>query len=133
VFASNRAEELADDIKANGLIHPIVLDAEGTLIDGRNRLRACELAGVAPAFTALGDHDPVAYILSPNVNRRHLTAGQRAMAAARARRSETGQSQRVGAGCLVNDAGAVSGGRRAERSGRRIPPQRRMRRRVGRG
>jgi len=74
--------DLADDIKVNGLIHPIVLDADGQLIDGRNRLRACELAGVEPTFEQLDGHDPVAYILSANVNRRHMTKGQRAMAVA---------------------------------------------------
>jgi len=74
--------DLADDIKANGLIHPIVIDTDGQLIDGRNRLRACELAGVEPAFEQLGDHDPVAYILSSNVNRRHMSKGQLAMVVA---------------------------------------------------
>jgi hypothetical protein len=34
-------EELADDIKQNGLAHPIVLSADGIILDGRNRLRAC--------------------------------------------------------------------------------------------
>lgn len=76
--------ELAEDIKENGLIFPIVLDGDQQLIDGRNRLRACELAGVEPAFTSLNGHDPIAYIISTNVNRRHLNKGQQAMAVAMA-------------------------------------------------
>jgi len=45
-------EELANlavDIKANGLIHPIVVDRDGLLLDGRNRSMACEIAGIEPA------------------------------------------------------------------------------------
>lgn len=86
VFPMLPEDELADlaaDIKANGLIHPIVLDADGALIDGRNRLAACRMAGVEPAFTNLNGTDPVAYVLSANVARRNLTKGQRAMAVAR--------------------------------------------------
>jgi hypothetical protein len=75
--------ELAADIKANGLLHAITLDAEGTLVDGRNRQRGCELAGVAPRYGSLNGHDPVAYVLSANVERRNLSKGQRAMAVAR--------------------------------------------------
>ncbi len=73
--------ELAADIKANGLIHEIVLDKDGALVDGRNRLIACRRAGVEPRFTTLDGQDPVSYVLSANVNRRNLTKGQRAMAA----------------------------------------------------
>ena len=85
--------ELAADIKANGLIHPIVLDETGALIDGRNRLAACRMAGVEPRFASLNGHDPVAYILSSNISRRNLTKGQRAMAVAHLC-PETGQSVR---------------------------------------
>jgi hypothetical protein len=52
------------------------------LIDGRNRLKACEMAGVEPTFVRLNGEDPAAYILSANVERRSLTAGQKAMARA---------------------------------------------------
>jgi ParB/RepB/Spo0J family partition protein len=88
IFPMMSDEELADlaeDIKANGQLHPIVLDADGQLIDGRNRLRACELAEVEPRFTTLNGQDPVAHILSANVTRRHLSTSQKAMAAARLR------------------------------------------------
>jgi hypothetical protein len=73
--------ELAADIKANGLAHALVLDHTGeVLVDGRNRLEGCKRAGVEPRFERLGeDVDLVAYILSLNVTRRHLNAGQRAI------------------------------------------------------
>lgn len=74
--------DLAEDIKTNGLQHPIVVK-DKVLIDGRNRLAACEMAGVEPHFEELNGSDPVAYILSANLARRHMTKGQRAMAAAR--------------------------------------------------
>lgn len=76
--------ELADDIRSNGLQQAITLDAKGVLIDGRNRLKACEIADVEPFFETFdGDDDAViAFILSLNVMRRHLWKGQKAMAVA---------------------------------------------------
>lgn len=51
-------EELAASISAVGLIHPIVLTPKGEVLDGRNRLAACEKAGVEPTFeTRDGDDD----------------------------------------------------------------------------
>jgi hypothetical protein len=58
------------------------------LIDGRNRFAACNLAGVEPDFETLPDGiDPVAYILSSNINRRHMNKGQQAMAIARCKQN----------------------------------------------
>jgi hypothetical protein len=74
--------ELAEDIKVNGLIHPIVLDAEGLVVDGRNRLRACEIAEVEPRFERLNGHDVIAFIVSANLARRNLSKSQKAMALA---------------------------------------------------
>jgi hypothetical protein len=75
--------DLAEDIRANGQRVPILLDQEGRLLDGRNRLRACGMAGVAPRFARLNGHDALAFILSANVERRRsLTAGQKAIVAA---------------------------------------------------
>jgi hypothetical protein len=76
--------ELADDIAENGLQEPIVIaqiNDEWVLVDGRNRLAACKLAGVIP-HTRILESDPTAYVLSANVHRRHLTKGQQAMATA---------------------------------------------------
>lgn len=71
--------ELADDIEAHGLIEPIVLH-DGKILDGRNRLRACESAGVEPRYTDWhGDGmTPTEWVISVNLKRRHLTAGQKA-------------------------------------------------------
>jgi hypothetical protein len=82
LFPMMRAEELqqlADDIKANGLRDPIVL-LDGQILDGRNRLEACRMAGVEPRYEEINLHDfsPTLYVISKNLHRRHLTASQRA-------------------------------------------------------
>ena len=79
-------EELAADIAANGLRHSLTLNHDGTvLIDGRNRLRACQIAGVDITDERLPedwtDAQIIDYIVSANVQRRHLTPSQKAMVA----------------------------------------------------
>jgi len=86
MLPEDELEELARDIKENGQAHPCVLDRDGLLIDGRNRLEACRRAGIEPMFATLPEEsDPVAYIISANVHRRMLTKGAQAMAVAIAR------------------------------------------------
>ncbi len=74
--------ELVADVKNLGLREPIVVDHTKTvLIDGRNRLRACEASGTDPVFNVLGPHYTedmfIDLILSTNVKRRHLSRGER--------------------------------------------------------
>ncbi len=74
-------QQLADDIRANGLRNPVVL-LDGKVLDGRNRLAACEIAGVDPRFEKWdGQGSPVEWVISQNLMRRHLTASQRAVVA----------------------------------------------------
>jgi hypothetical protein len=75
--------ELADDIRANGLVHAIVHDAAGQLLDGRNRLKACAIVGVEPRFQVYNSANPVAFIISANLKRRHLNESQRALVASK--------------------------------------------------
>jgi hypothetical protein len=82
--------DLADDIRANGLLAPVTL-LEGKILDGRNRYRACKLAGVEPKFREFGGTDPLAFVLSANVHRRHLSESQRAMIAARVATMDRGR------------------------------------------
>ena len=72
--------ELADDIATNGLRNPIVL-SEGKVLDGRNRYLACEIAGVKPRFIEFQGDDPIGWVVSQNLVRRHLTASQKAVVA----------------------------------------------------
>lgn len=89
-------EKLAADVKDNGLAHPLVLDQHGRLVDGRNRQKACEMAGVEPATQTRHFADDAAvlrFVVGANVHRRHLSESQRAMIAAQVANLEDGQKK----------------------------------------
>jgi ParB-like chromosome segregation protein Spo0J len=96
-------EKLAEDIRENGLRDPIWL-FEGKIIDGRNRYLACKLAGVEPRFReGDGKGSLVAFVLSVNLHRRHLTDQQRALVAVRVKAEfETEALERRDANLLQN-------------------------------
>lgn len=73
---------LAANIKERGLLDPIWL-YEGKILDGRNRYRACILAGVEPTSrTFAGAYDAaVEFVLAVNRDRRHADPSMRAAAA----------------------------------------------------
>lgn len=86
-------DALVQDIKENGLREPIVLH-EGEVLDGRNRLRACEQLGKKPKFTEWnGVGTAHSYVVSKNLHRRHLNESQRAMIAARLAVNPRGTNQ----------------------------------------
>jgi hypothetical protein len=79
-------EDLAKDIKDNGLREAIWIDSENRIVDGRNRYRACGIAGVDPTLRQYKerDHGPlVAFVVSLNLKRRHLNESQRAAVGAK--------------------------------------------------
>jgi N6-adenosine-specific RNA methylase IME4 len=68
--------DLVDDIKQNGLIEPVVL-YEDKILDGRNRYLACGEAGIKPHYEYYKGDEPVGYVVSKNLHRRHLNETQR--------------------------------------------------------
>ena len=92
-------EALVADIHEHGLRDPIVTH-EGMILDGRNRYRACQQLGIAPACKSWdGIGEPAAYVASTNIHRRHLDVGQRAIIAAALATMKRGHadSQRIDA------------------------------------
>ena len=73
--------ELKEDIRKHGVLQPVVL-YEGRILDGRNRYRAAQEVGAEIPTTEYLGNDPVGYVVSMNLARRHLNESQRAMIAA---------------------------------------------------
>jgi len=73
-------DALRDDIAANGLYEPIRI-YEGQILDGRHRYYACRELDIEPHYAPFEGSDPIAYVASANLHRRHLTSSQRAVIA----------------------------------------------------
>ena len=99
-------QALADDIKAHGQREPVIL-FDRKVLDGRNRLLACEMAGVEPRVVTMESDEigsPTTFVLSLNLLRRHLDESQRAMVGARAKplfEAEASARQRGGQGGIL--------------------------------
>jgi len=139
-------DELVADIKTNGLREPIIL-YEGMILDGRNRYRACIEADVEPDFQSDGQRwramappgsraltfdpkfpesppirtvkvgDPLAYVISANIHRRHLTQDQKRELVAKLVKAQPEKSDRQLAQIAKVDHKTV-GTARAESEGR---------------
>lgn len=92
-------QALTDDIRAHGLRFPIII-LSGMVLDGWHRATACRTLGIEPGTVAFDESlDPVAYVQSVNLNRRHLTGSQRGAAVvACSVWAESGSNQHTGGG-----------------------------------
>jgi ParB-like chromosome segregation protein Spo0J len=72
---------LVNDIQAHGQRLPIMV-YEDQVLDGWHRYKACQQLGIPPTLEDFTGTDPVNFVLSLNLQRRHLTESQRAMVAA---------------------------------------------------
>ena len=85
LFPKMDAEQFAaftEDVQTHGVREPIVL-YEGKVLEGRHRYYASIATGVEPRFQTYDGDDPVGYVISMNLKRRHLSESQRAMVAAK--------------------------------------------------
>jgi hypothetical protein len=100
LLSDEERRELGEDIKANGLLTPVV-PFRNNLLDGRNRLDAMEVIGIkftiwredknrfeletadiklpwsGGSVQLNDDADPYAYVVAANLRRRHLTSEQK--------------------------------------------------------
>lgn len=74
-------DQLVADIDTNGLLEPVWVMPDGALLDGRNRVKACVKTSTPIQTRTYEGSDPIGFVLSLNLKRRHLTTGQRAMLA----------------------------------------------------
>ena len=86
-------DELVASIKAHGLREPITL-YNNTILDGRNRYRACDAALVEPRFEEFTGNDPFAFVADKNLHRRHLNPSQLGMIGARMATLDRGGDRR---------------------------------------
>jgi N6-adenosine-specific RNA methylase IME4 len=97
--------DLRASVAANGLREPIMLHADGRVLDGRHRQRACESLGVSPAVRTFAgtDAEALTYVLDLNLKRRHLSESQRAMLAARLATLDRGRPENTARAALTQE------------------------------
>jgi hypothetical protein len=109
-MGKDELQELAADIKASGLLNrPTLYDDHGViyLLEGINRLDACESFGrsfllpngevdrrLFNVRSASRSFDPIAFVLSQNLHRRHLTADQKRDVIAKLIKAQPNKSDR---------------------------------------
>jgi ParB-like chromosome segregation protein Spo0J len=74
-------ESLADNIKARGVLQPVVVDEDGNVIDGHHRAQICVDLGIeypTTVLAGLSEDDKIEQALVLNLGRRHLTPEQKA-------------------------------------------------------
>lgn len=75
-------QDLMADVLKHGVREPVWL-YEGKILDGRNRYRAATAMGVECPMREYEGDEPVQFVVSLNLHRRHLSESQRAMVASK--------------------------------------------------
>lgn len=97
MMTETEQRELATSIKDKGQMQAVVLH-RGSVLDGRNRIEACAIAGVrvwCEQFTG-SDREALDFVVALNLERRHLTLSQRSVIADNLARLRVGANQYSG-------------------------------------
>lgn len=86
--------ELVEDVRINGVREPIVFIGE-KILDGRNRYMAARECGIEYPRVEYTGNDPLGFVISLNLKRRHLTESQRGMVAAKLAKMEQGRPKKA--------------------------------------
>lgn len=116
MLPDNELAKLAQDIKEKGQLLPITL-YENQILDGRNRYKACEIAGIKPRIEEYTGDDPLGFVASLNDHRRHDTDNERAMVGARMANLKHGTNRHDLESSMETSRPAVTIERAAELSG----------------
>jgi hypothetical protein len=127
LISDEELSALGDDIRKNGLLEKITLH-EGKILDGRNRYLAAKAAGVT---LSLADHfrrlpagaDAWDFVVSENIQRRHLSAEARREVIAKLLRADPTKSDRAIAATARVDNKTVAAVRGDLETGEEIPHQ----------
>lgn len=122
LIEGQRFDELVADIRSHGLREPIWL-YQGQILDGRNRYRACIGASVVPQVREYAGDDPLGFVLSLNLHRRHLDESQRSMVAAKIANLDVGRpAETAPIGAITQDSAAemLNVGRRSVQRAREV-------------
>lgn len=104
-------DALKADIAANGLREDIWLHPDESIVDGRNRYRACMEVGVEPRFKRWEEkqHGPLLeFVLSLNLHRRQLEKSQLAFVALNVEKYEFEQNEKIRLANLKQNAPDVA-------------------------
>jgi N6-adenosine-specific RNA methylase IME4 len=110
------------DVRAHGVREPIWIYQE-KILDGRNRYRAATAAGVKCSTRPYEGNNPLGFVISLNLKRRHLNESQRAMVAARLATLKDGQRKSgapIGAAAQGEAASMLNVGRRNVQRAREV-------------
>lgn len=122
VMQAEQFDALVDDIRANGLKSPVII-FEDKILDGRHRYKACVNLGIDADVEKYEGDDPLGFVISHNLARRHLDESQRAMIAARIANLKDGQKKSrapIGAASQSEAADRLSVGRRSVQRARTV-------------
>lgn len=76
-------DALVESIRGQGLLEPLTLHPDGRVLDGRNRYRACQKAGIPIRIMTYEGRDAAGFVVAKNVARRQLNKSQLGLAAAK--------------------------------------------------
>jgi N6-adenosine-specific RNA methylase IME4/ParB-like chromosome segregation protein Spo0J len=100
--------DLVADVIKHGVREPVWL-YEGQILDGRNRWRAAEVAGVECPLRDYEGDEPASFVVSLNLHRRHLSESQRQLVGAKLATLQQGRPEETGkrAGLTQAEAAAL--------------------------
>jgi N6-adenosine-specific RNA methylase IME4 len=85
-------ESFVEDVRLHG-VREAIWTYEEKILEGRHRYRAAAVVGVPCPARAYEGEDPVGFVISMNLRRRHLDESQRAMVAAKLATLRRGDNQ----------------------------------------